>query len=180
MVAVTANSCTISISTKPITIKPKALATKAIVPGINSFWKQAVDASSPFFPASVSSFHALVICTAWETPIEKIRNGTRMDIGSIPRPKIGSRPSNQITGATAQTMPRPVIFHEPQYHRSKKVVITKANAKNFNTPPAPAAISPADFAKPIMCNVTLSLSYFCRISSRRFATTCTSRRLPVS
>jgi len=32
----------------------------------------------------VACFRTLVIWTAWLTPIEKIRNGTRIDIGSMP------------------------------------------------------------------------------------------------
>jgi hypothetical protein len=56
----------------------------------------------PSAPASVSSFQELVICTACETAIEKIRKGTRIDIGSSVSPKMGSRPSSQITGTIAQ------------------------------------------------------------------------------
>ncbi|MNW04286.1 hypothetical protein D3C71_2003530 [compost metagenome] len=52
-------------------------------------------------PASTSCLQALLICTAWDTPMEKIRNGTSTDIGSIPSPSNGNRPSNQTTGSKA-------------------------------------------------------------------------------
>ncbi len=115
MVAVKASSRTISMSTNAITMKPKALASSAVAPGMNRFWNDRVEAVTPSAPWSVSSFHALVICTAWDTAIEKIRNGTRIDIGSRPRPNTGSSPSSQMTGTIAQMSASEVSISEPEY-----------------------------------------------------------------
>ena len=82
--AVTPSSCTIGMSISMITMKPSALVSSATVPGIARFRNAIFDACSALSPASTSCFQALVICTACETPIEKIRKGTRIDIGSIP------------------------------------------------------------------------------------------------
>ena len=153
IVAVYASSRTISISTKPMTMKPSALASSAIAPGMKSFWNECVDAVMPSAPCSVSSFQALVICTACETAIEKIRNGTRIDIGSRPRPKTGSSPSSQITGTIAQISASAVIISEPEYQYSSTEVITNATPKNSSTPAAPLAMSPIALAKPMMWTV---------------------------
>ncbi|MCY1399383.1 hypothetical protein D9M71_144360 [compost metagenome] len=149
-VAVIANSRTISMSTRAITTKPRALASSATAPGMNSFWKQLREAVTPSAPARVSSFQALVICTAWDTPMEKIRNGTRIDMGSRPRPTSGRMPSSQTTGTTAHISAQPVSIIEPQYQNSSTAVITKATTKNNSTPEAPSAMSPMDLAKPMM------------------------------
>ncbi len=65
-------------------MKPSALASRAIAPGMNSLRKDLCAAVRPSAPPITSSCQALVICTAWLTPIEKIRKGTRIDIGSMP------------------------------------------------------------------------------------------------
>ena len=180
IVAVKASSRTISISMNAITMKPSAFASSAIAPGMNSFWNECVEAVTPSAPCSVSSFHAFVICTACDTAIEKIRNGTRIDIGSRPSPKTGSSPSSQITGTMAQISASAVIISEPEYQYSRTEVITKATPKNTSTPAAPLAMSPTALAKPMMCTPTLSFSYLARIFSRSPATRCRSRRSPVS
>ncbi|MCY1428172.1 hypothetical protein D9M71_440450 [compost metagenome] len=82
--AVMPSSRTLSISMRMITAKPSALASKARAPGTKMRRNELCAAASESAPASTSSFQALVICTAWETPMEKIRNGTRIDIGSMP------------------------------------------------------------------------------------------------
>ncbi|MNE63344.1 hypothetical protein D3C80_1586890 [compost metagenome] len=114
-VAVIASSRTISICTKAITRKPSALASSAMAPGMNSFWKQLREAVTLSWPRRVSSFQALVICTAWETPMEKIRKGTRIDMGSSASPSSGNRPSSQITGTSAHTSAQAVSMREPEY-----------------------------------------------------------------
>ena len=103
------------MSTNAITMKPNALASSAVAPGMNSFSNECVEAVTPSAPCSVSSFQAFVICTACETAIEKIRNGTRIDIGSSPSPKTGSSPSSQITGTIAQMSASDVSISEPEY-----------------------------------------------------------------
>ncbi|MNT74251.1 hypothetical protein D3C72_2130580 [compost metagenome] len=82
--AVMPSSRTISISMRMMTMKPSALVSSATVPGMNSLRKAAPALSRASSPCTTSCFQALVICTACETPIEKIRNGTRIDIGSMP------------------------------------------------------------------------------------------------
>ena len=133
----------------------------------------------PSAPCSVSSFQALVICTACDTAIEKIRNGTRIDMGSRPRPKTGSRPSSQTTGTMAQISAITVSTSEPEYQYSSTAVMTKAMPKNSSTPAAPLAMSPIALAKPMMCTPVLSLSYLPRMASSCFATSCRLSRSPV-
>ena len=89
------------ISISMITPKPRAFISSARAPGMNILLKAALAALTESLPASTSCFQALVICTAWDTPIEKIRNGTRIDIGSIPRPSKGNNPRSQMTGNKA-------------------------------------------------------------------------------
>ncbi|MCY1179033.1 hypothetical protein D9M73_194110 [compost metagenome] len=84
-----------------ITAKPRAFISSASEPGMKILQNAERAACTESLPASTSCFQALVICTAWDTPMEKIRNGTRIDIGSMPSPSIGSKPSNQITGNSA-------------------------------------------------------------------------------
>ncbi len=180
MVAVKASSRTISISTNAMTMKPSAFASSAIAPGMNSFWNECVEAVMPSTPCSISSFQAFVICTACDTAIEKIRNGTRIDIGSRPRPKTGSRPSSQMTGTIAQMSASDVIMNEPEYQYSSTAVITNATPKKTSTPAAPFAMSPMALAKPMMWTVVLSSSYLARIFSSSPAICCRSRRSPVS
>ncbi|MPN29173.1 hypothetical protein SDC9_176624 [bioreactor metagenome] len=82
--AVTPSSCTIGMSMSMITMKPRALVSSASVPGIASLRIEFSAASRGERPTRTSCFHAPVICTACETPMEKMRNGTRIDIGSMP------------------------------------------------------------------------------------------------
>ena len=82
-VAVIASSRTISISTNAITMKPSALASSAIAPGMKSFWNEMRDARD-----AVARRAASRASRRWSSapratpPIEKIRNGTRIDMGS--------------------------------------------------------------------------------------------------
>ena len=101
MHAVTPSSCTMGISISMITPKPNAFISNASEPGMKILQKAVCAACTEGLPASTSCFQALVICTACDTPMEKIRNGTRIDIGSMPRPSNGSRPSNHTTGNSA-------------------------------------------------------------------------------
>ncbi|MNN78336.1 hypothetical protein D3C81_1948850 [compost metagenome] len=101
MQAVTPSSCTIGMSISMITPKPKAFISNAREPGMKILQKARRAACSESSPASTSCFQALVICTACETPMEKIRNGTSIDIGSIPRPISGNKPKSHTTGSKA-------------------------------------------------------------------------------
>ncbi len=165
IVAVNASSRTISMSTTAITMKPSALASKAVAPGMNSRMKQLRDAVTPSAPCKVSSFQALVIWTACETPIEKIRNGTRMDNGSRPSPSRGSKPSSQITGTEAATRAATVSVAEPEYQYSNAAVMKNALTKKTRTLDAPSAMSAMDLAKPMIWMETRLPSYFVRMAS---------------
>ncbi|MNY32698.1 hypothetical protein D3C86_1669290 [compost metagenome] len=110
--AVTPSSWTMGMSISMITAKPTAFISRASEPGMKILQKAAWAASCELAPASTSCFQALVICTAWDTPMEKIRNGTRIDIGSMPRPSSGSRPSSQTTGSSATTSATTVSLSE--------------------------------------------------------------------
>ncbi|MNF52347.1 hypothetical protein D3C84_336910 [compost metagenome] len=126
-------------------------------------------ASLELLPANTSCFQALVICTAWDTPMEKIRNGTRIDIGSMPRPSSGNRPSNQTTGSNATTSATTVRRREREYSHSSNPVMTKATTKKPITVFNPSTTSPTSLAKPTMLISILGLLYLPRISSRRLA-----------
>ena len=106
------SSRTMSIRIRMITMKPSALVSSATVPGTNSLRNASRAASTDDAPRTSTCFHALVICTACDTPIEKIRNGTRIDIGSMPRPSNGSAPSSHTTGSSATTSASTVVFNE--------------------------------------------------------------------
>ncbi|MNY56304.1 hypothetical protein D3C86_1923700 [compost metagenome] len=82
--------------------------------------------------------------------MEKIRNGTRIDIGSSVSFSSGNSPSSQTTGTIAQISAHPVSINEPQYQYSSNALMTKATMKNTSTPDAPSAMSPMDLAKPMM------------------------------
>jgi hypothetical protein len=75
-------------------------------------------AARPSRPRRTSSFHALVICTAWLTPMEKMRNGTRIDIGSSVSPMTGSSPSSQTTGVSATAIASAVSFQTRNTRRA--------------------------------------------------------------
>ncbi|EDS99590.1 hypothetical protein BamIOP4010DRAFT_6894 [Burkholderia ambifaria IOP40-10] len=106
------SSRTMSILIRMITMKPSALVSSATVPGTNSLRNASRAASADDAPRTSACFHALVICTACDTPIEKIRNGTRIDIGSMPSPSTGSAPSSQTTGSSATISASTVVFSE--------------------------------------------------------------------
>src|SRR3989344_3790529 len=101
MQAVTPSSWTMGISIIMITANPRAFISKAREPGMKILQNARRAASLELLPASTSCFQALVICTAWDTPMEKIRNGTRIDIGSMPNPNSGNNPSVQPFGHVA-------------------------------------------------------------------------------
>ncbi|MNO81220.1 hypothetical protein D3C76_724530 [compost metagenome] len=112
MQAVTPSSCTMGMSISMITAKPRAFISSARAPGMKILQKAERAAVTESLPSSTSCFQALVICTAWDTPMEKIRNGTRIDMGSMPRPSSGSRPSSQTTGSSATSSDTTVSLSE--------------------------------------------------------------------
>ncbi|MNP44649.1 hypothetical protein D3C76_1385210 [compost metagenome] len=102
--------------------------------------------------------------------MEKIRNGTRIDIGSMPSPSSGSSPSNHTTGSSATTSATRVRRHERAYSNSSSAVMTKAITKKPITVFNPSTTSPTSLAKPTMLISMCSLAYLWRIASRRSAT----------
>ncbi|MNE23958.1 hypothetical protein D3C80_1172310 [compost metagenome] len=148
--AVTPSSCTIGMSISMITPKPKAFISNAREPGMKILQKARCAACSESLPASTSCFQALVICTACETPMEKIRNGTRIDIGSIPRPISGNKPNSHTTGSNATSSATTVRRNEREYSHSNRPVIRKATTKKPITVISPSTTSPTSLAKPTM------------------------------
>ena len=83
--AVMPSSRTMAILMCRITRKPSTSVTSATDPGTSSRASAVRAAGSGAAPRTATSWRqALPICTAWLTPMEKIRNGTRMDMGSMP------------------------------------------------------------------------------------------------
>ena len=144
------SSRTMSIGISIITANPSTLVTSASVPGIKIVAKECLAAVRLSAPLMTSCSHDLVICTACETPIENIRNGTRIDKGSIPKPMIGSVPNSHRTGIIATTSATRVNFRSFTNHNISTAVIANAIRKNMITPRAPLEISPTALAKPIM------------------------------
>ena len=157
------------ISISMITANPKAFINKAKEPGMNILQNAERAASLAEWPASTSCFQALVICTAWDTPMEKIKNGTRIDIGSMPRPSNGNRPSNQTTGSNATSSATTVRRSEREYTQSNNPVMTKATIKKPITVFSPSTTSPTSLANPTMLISISGLLYLLRMSSRRLA-----------
>ncbi|MNM84947.1 hypothetical protein D3C81_970520 [compost metagenome] len=170
MHAVTPSSCTIGMSISMITAKPRAFISNANDPGMKILQNAECAACWALAPATTSCFQALVICTACDTPIEKIRNGTRIDIGSIPSPSSGNSPSSQTTGSSATTSATRVRRSERAYSHSNSAVITNAITKKPMTVFNPSTTSPTSLAKPTMLISICSLAYLWRMSSRRWAT----------
>ena len=139
-----------SILMNMMTRKPRALVRSARAPGTRSFANAFLAASGADAPPMTSSRQVLVICTACEQPIEKMRNGTRIERGSMPSPTSGSAPSNHSTGNTAQIRPTAVSIVERVYQRSNTAVIVKASNRNRSTPRAPSVMSPTALAKPMI------------------------------
>ncbi len=73
MLAMMPSSRTISMSTTMMTRKPMALVSRASVPGTNRATKASRAACSGDAPARTARAQALVICTAWLTPMVKMR-----------------------------------------------------------------------------------------------------------
>ncbi|MND96562.1 hypothetical protein D3C80_888590 [compost metagenome] len=158
MHAVTPSSCTIGMSISMITAKPKAFISSANEPGMKILQKAECAACAAVAPASTSCLQALVICTACDTPMEKIRNGTSTDIGSMPRPSSGSNPSSHTTGNSATSNATRVRRNEREYTQSSAAVIRKATTKNSSTVFSPSTTSPTSLAKPTTLISILALA----------------------
>ena len=109
-----------------------------------------------------------------EEYLPKIYNAARVDriidIGSIPSPSKGSRPSSHTTGSKATTSATSVRRQEREYSHSIKPVITKAITKKLITVVKPSITSPTSLAKPTILISISSLLYLARMSSSRLAT----------
>ena len=163
-------------------------ANNATVPGTNKAWKlrvAAVSGSTANFsrsrnssmvpsskpPKNISPRKRLIICSPWLTAMAKIRNGVSIFIGSMPKPISFRAPSIQITDTKAANTVSEANLAELEYKNNNNQVNAMVNRKNLITLIAPSEISPTILAKPIMCTLVLSFSYFLRIPSNCLATT---------
>ena len=148
--AVIASSRMIPISMTSKVRKPTVSDRSAIPPGISSARNAAIAACFALLPLTMFFSTALIICTPWLTPIAKTKNGTRIDMGSRPKPSEVNKPICQMTAITEQAIGKIVsmILREKKYTMS--AVMTMAIAKNNTTDFAPVATSPIILAKPMM------------------------------
>ena len=84
MLAAMANSRIVGTGMSRMVINPIVSVINATLPGTSSCRNALRAASSESLPANSSARNARTICTPWLTPIAKMRNGTRIDIGSMP------------------------------------------------------------------------------------------------
>ena len=82
--AVIAISWMTRILMRRIVRKPMVSEASAMKPGTRSRRKLFRAAVTESAPSKISAPLALIICTAWLTPMAKMRKGTRIDIGSMP------------------------------------------------------------------------------------------------
>ncbi len=154
-----------SISSK--VTKPTASDSNATMPGMNS-WRNAMRAAvtgSSVKPEAMAM--PLIFCTPWEMPMANTRNGTSIEYGSSPKPRVCSRPSCQTTAISVVINTAMVLFRQRVNHSSRTNVIPMATMKNSATPTSPSIRSPTFLAKPMMCTFTFGFCawYFSRIFS---------------
>ena len=113
--AVLASSWMIGISISRMVRKPAVSVARATLPGMNRRRKQMRAAAEQSAPSQTWPFSALIICTPWDTPMAKTRNGTRIDSGSMPKPNSTSSPSCQTTATSEQTSGRMVSRLDREY-----------------------------------------------------------------
>jgi hypothetical protein len=101
--------------------------------------------------------------------MEKIRNGTRIESGSMPNPSSGSVPRSHSTGIKAAASATRVSFTSLTNAHMSRSVIAKATPKKTITPRAPSRMSPTALAKPMIATDCPSPEYFARRASSRFA-----------
>ncbi len=82
--AVMPSSLTMSMGMSMITAKPSTFVSSANVPGMKSRANARLAAVRLSTPATTSRSHVFDICTACDTPMEKMRKGTRIESGSMP------------------------------------------------------------------------------------------------
>ena len=100
VMAVSRMTCT---SMNEMAMKPTESEASATAPGSSRRRKLARAASRPAAPATISARTALTICTPWLTPTANTRNGTRMDMGSMPKPRAVTVPSCHTTATSEHT-----------------------------------------------------------------------------
>ena len=112
--AVIAISWIIRIFISMMVIKPMVSLKSAMPPGTSSRRKLDLDAVPLSAPSKTSARKALTICTPWLTAMAKTRNGTKIDIGSMPKPSRVSIPSCHTTAISehARTMRVSLMFCE--------------------------------------------------------------------
>ncbi len=93
-----------------------------------------------------------------------------MFIGSMPKPISFRAPSIQTTETSAASTVSDASLAELEYRNSRIQVNAMVIRKNLMTLMAPSEMSPTILAKPMMCTLVLSFSYFLRIASSCLAT----------
>ena len=84
MLAAMASSRIVGTGMSRMVTNPIVSVISATPPGTSSCRNAARADLSGSPPANNSARNARTICTPWLTPIAKTRNGTRIDIGSMP------------------------------------------------------------------------------------------------
>ena len=93
-----------------------------------------------------------------------------MFIGSMPKPISCRAPSIHTTDTRAAATVSEASFTEVEYRNSSSQVKPMVSAKNLMTERAPSLMSPTILAKPMMCTLWFSSSYFWRMASNWSAT----------
>ena len=89
-----------------IVTKPMTSVARAAKPGMSSRRKLRRAAVTPSAPSNTSEPNELTIWMPWLTAMANTRNGTRIDMGSIPNPSRLITPSCQTTARAAQVSTR--------------------------------------------------------------------------
>ena len=76
-----------SILISMMVMKPMVSEISATPPGTSSLRKLVRAAVRPSAPLKTAARLAVIICTPWLTAMAKIKNGTRIPIGSMPKPR---------------------------------------------------------------------------------------------
>ena len=117
MLAATAISWMTWIWMKRIVKNPMVSVASAMPPGTSSLRKLVRAADRLSAPSKISEPVELTICTPWLTAIAKTRKGTRIDMGSMPKPSSVMMPSCHTTATRA---------HEQDQHHQRAATASRA------------------------------------------------------
>ncbi len=113
----------------------------------------------------MSCMMPFIFCAPWLKPIEKMRNGTRIEYGSSTKPNTCIRPSSHSTPSSALAIKSSVLRQQRVCSTMMQPAIAAATPKNSITCDRPWIRSPASLAKPTTRIVMPSRSNFVRTSS---------------